>query len=238
MRLGVNIDHIATIRQARMTNEPDPVYAAAIAELAGADGITVHLRQDRRHIQERDIELLRIIIKTKLNLEMAITMEMVKIALKYKPDICTLVPETQEEVTTSGGLDVQMYAEKVEEVAGNIKAAGLEVSVFIDPDIEQIKATHRLGISIIEINTGEYAKNWNNSYASLELDKIKKAVAYAKKLNFRILAGHGITYQNVAPIAEITEIEELNIGHSIIANAAFLGMAEAVKRMKQLITRS
>jgi pyridoxine 5-phosphate synthase len=238
MRLGVNIDHIATVRQARMTNEPDPVYAAAIAELAGADGITVHLRQDRRHIQERDIELLRTIIKTKLNLEMAITMEMVKIALKYKPDICTLVPETQEEVTTTGGLDVQMYAEKVEEVAGNIKAAGLEVSVFIDPDIEQIKATHRLGISIIEINTGEYAKNWNNSYASLELDKITKSVAYAKKLNFKVLAGHGLTYQNVSPIADITEIEELNIGHSIIANAAFLGMAEAVKRMKQLITKS
>jgi pyridoxine 5-phosphate synthase len=221
-----------------MTNEPDPVYAAAIAELAGADGITVHLRQDRRHIQERDIELLRIIIKTKLNLEMAITMEMVKIALKYKPDMCTLVPETPEEVTTAGGLDVQMYADKIEEVAGNIKAAGLDVSVFIDPDTEQIKATHRLGISIIEINTGEYAKNWNNSYAALELDKISKAVAYAKKLNFKVLAGHGLTYQNVSPIATITEIEELNIGHSIIANAAFLGLAEAVKRMKQLITRS
>lgn len=238
MRLGVNIDHIATIRQARMTNEPDPIYAAAIAELAGADGITVHLRQDRRHIQERDIELLRTIIKTKLNLEMAITMEMVKIALKYKPDICTLVPETQEEVTTSGGLDVQMYAEKVEEVAGNIKAAGLDVSVFIDPDTEQIKATHRMGISIIEINTGEYAKNWNNSYASLELDKIKKAVVYARKLNFKVFAGHGLTYQNVSPISEIEEIEELNIGHSIIANAAFLGLAEAVKQMKQLIIGS
>jgi len=238
MRLGVNIDHIATVRQARMTNEPDPVYAAAIAELAGADGITIHLRQDRRHIQERDIELLRTIIKTKLNLEMAITMEMVKIALKYKPDICTLVPETPEEITTAGGLDVQMYAEKIEEVAGNIKAAGLDVSVFIDPDNEQIKATHRLGISIMEINTGEYAKNWNNSYALLELDKIKKAVSYAKKLNFKIFAGHGLTYQNVSPISDIEEIEELNIGHSIIANAAFLGLAEAVKRMKQLITRS
>lgn len=237
MRLGVNIDHIATVRQARMTNEPDPVYAAAIAELAGADGITIHLRQDRRHIQERDIELLRTIIKTKLNLEMAITMEMVKIALKYKPDICTLVPETPEEITTAGGLDVQMYAEKIEEVAGNIKAAGLDVSVFIDPNSEQIKATHRLDISIIEINTGEYAKNWNNSYASLELDKIKKAVVYAKKLNFKIFAGHGLTYQNVTPITAIEEIEELNIGHSIIANAAFLGLAEAVKRMKQLITR-
>lgn len=235
MRLGVNIDHIATLRQARMTNEPDPVYAAAIAELAGADGITVHLRQDRRHIQEQDIELLRKIIKTKLNLEMAVSMEMVKIALRHKPDICTLVPETQEEVTTTGGLDVMMYGDRVEEVAGNLKAAGLEVSVFIDPDIDQIKAIHRLGISIIEINTGEYAKNWNNSYARLELDKIEKAVVYARKLNLRVYGGHGLTYQNVTPITGIVEIEELNIGHSIISNAAFLGLGEAVKRMIQLL---
>ena len=153
MRLGVNIDHIATIRQARMTNEPDPVYAAAIAELAGADGITIHLRQDRRHIQDKDLELLRTIIKTKLNLEMAMSMEMVKIALKYKPDMCTLVPETAEEVTTTGGLDVQMYSDKIEEVSGNLKAAGLEVSVFIDPDINQIKACHKVDIKVIEINT-------------------------------------------------------------------------------------
>lgn len=235
MRLGVNIDHIATLRQARMTNEPDPVYAAVIAELAGADGITVHLRQDRRHIQDRDIELLRTIIKTKLNMEMGITMEMVKIALKYKPDTCTLVPETAEEVTTTGGLDLIMYSEKVSEVSGNLKAAGIEVSVFIDPEIDQIKACHRLGISVIEINTGEYAKNWNNSYAILELEKIKKAVVYAKKLNIKILAGHGLTYQNVKPIVEIEEIEELNIGHSIIANSTFMGLDQAVRRMKELI---
>jgi pyridoxine 5-phosphate synthase len=218
-----------------MTNEPDPVYAAVIAELAGADGITVHLRQDRRHIQDRDIELLRTIIKTKLNMEMGITMEMVKIALKYKPDTCTLVPETAEEVTTTGGLDLIMYSEKVSEVSGNLKAAGIEVSVFIDPEIDQIKACHRLGISVIELNTGEYAKNWNNSYAILELEKIKKAVVYAKKLNFKILAGHGLTYQNVKPIVEIEEIEELNIGHSIIANSTFMGLDQAVRRMKELI---
>lgn len=235
MRLGVNVDHIATLRQARMTNEPDPVYAAAIAELAGADGITVHLRQDRRHIQEQDIEILRKIVKTKLNLEMAVSMEMVKIALRHKPDICTLVPETSEEVTTTGGLDVMMYGDRVEEVAGNLKAAGLEVSVFIDPDIDQIKAIHRMGIGIIEINTGEYAKNWNNSYAKLELEKIEKAVGYAKKLNLRIYGGHGLTYQNVTPIVSISEIEELNIGHSIISNATFLGLGEAVKRMILLI---
>ncbi|MCK4835789.1 MAG: pyridoxine 5'-phosphate synthase [Candidatus Aminicenantes bacterium] len=235
MRLGVNIDHIATLRQARMTNEPDPVYAAVIAELAGANGITVHLRQDRRHIQEQDIELLRRIIKTKLNLEMAVSMDMVKVALRLKPDICTLVPETPEEVTTTGGLDVMMYAEKIEEVAGNLQAAGLDVSVFIDPDIDQIKATHRLGIGIIEINTGEFAKNWNNNYSKLELDKIEKSVSYSKKLNLKIYAGHGLTFQNVSSIAQIKEIEELNIGHSIIANAAFLGLSEAVKRMIQLI---
>ncbi len=235
MRLGVNIDHIATLREARKTNEPDPVYAAVIAELAGADGITIHLRQDRRHIQERDLELLRAVIKTKLNLEMAISMEMVRIALKHKPDICTLVPETEDEITTSGGLDVVMYGEKIEEVAGNLKVAGIEVSIFIDPDVDQIKACHRLGIKVIEINTGEYAKNWNNSYAILEVDKITKAVTYAKKLNFKILAGHGLTYQNVGKIAAIEDIEEFNIGHSIISNSTFLGLAEAVKRMKALI---
>ena len=236
MRLGVNIDHIATLRQARMTNEPDPVYAAAIAELAGADGITIHLRQDRRHIQERDLELLRAVVKTKLNLEMGISMEMVKIALKHKPEVCTLVPETADEVTTTGGLDVLMYTEKVDEVAGNLKAAGMEVSVFIDPNIDQIKACYKLGIKAIEINTGEYAKNWNNSYAQLELDKIKKSIIYAQKVNFKILAGHGLTYQNVGPIAAVEAIAELNIGHSIIANSTFIGLEKAVMRMKELIS--
>ena len=235
MKLGVNIDHIATIRQARMTNEPDPVYAAAIAELAGADGITIHLRQDRRHIQDRDLELLRQVVKSKLNLEMAISMEMVKVALKYKPDVCTLVPETAEEITTAGGLDVLMYGEKIEEVAGNLKAAGIDVSVFVDPDIDQLKACYKRGIRIIEINTGEYARHWNSSFGILELDKIKKTVAYAHKMGFRILAGHGLTYQNIGPIAAIREIEELNIGHSIIANAAFQGLEKAVIRMKELI---
>lgn len=237
MRLGVNVDHIATIREARKTDEPDPVYAAAIAELAGADGITIHLRQDRRHIQERDLRLLRSVVKTKLNLEMAISMEMVKLALKYKPDVCTLVPETEDEVTTTGGLDVVMYGDKIEEVAGNLKAAGIEVSIFVDPDIDQIKACHRLGIKVIELNTGEYATNWNNSYAILELEKIKKAVAYAKKLNFKVLAGHGLTYQNVSEIVAFQDIEELNIGHSIIANSTFMGLGEAVRRMKELMEK-
>jgi len=235
MKLSVNIDHIATIRQARQTQEPDPVHAAVLAELGGADGITIHLRQDRRHIQERDLELLRRTVKTKLNLEMAVSMEMVKIALKHKPNLCTLVPEANEEVTTSGGLDVIMFADKIQEVAGNLKAAGIEVSLFIDPEIDQVKACHRLAIKTIELNTGEFAKNWANSYAALEIDKIKKAASYAKKLNFRILAGHGLTYQNVNAITAIAEIEELNIGHSIVANSALLGIAQAVERMKDLL---
>ncbi|MCK4889162.1 MAG: pyridoxine 5'-phosphate synthase [Candidatus Aminicenantes bacterium] len=236
MRLGVNIDHIATLRQARMTDEPDPVYAAVLAELAGADGITIHMRQDRRHIQEKDLELLRKIVKTKLNLEMAVSMDMVKIALKYKPDTCTLVPESAEEVTTTGGLDMLMFGDKVEEIAGNLKAAGLEVSVFIDPDIDQIKVCHRMGIKMIELNTGEYAKNSKTSFRTIEIEKIKKAVQYAKRLNFKIYGGHGLTYRNIGPIAEIEEIEELNIGHSIIANAAFIGLENAVIKMKELIS--
>ena len=182
MKLSVNIDHIATIRQARMASEPDPVYAAALAEMGGADGITIHLRQDRRHIQERDVEILRRVIKTRLNMEMAASMEMVKIALKYKPDVCTLVPEGKDEVTTGGGLDIVMFADKVQEVAGNLMAAGIGVSMFIDPGVEQVKACHRLGIHIVELNTGDYAINSGNSYARLELDKITKAVNYAKKL--------------------------------------------------------
>jgi pyridoxine 5-phosphate synthase len=236
MKLSVNIDHIATIRQARMTNEPDPVYAAMMAELGGADGITVHLRQDRRHIQERDVEILRRVIKSRLNMEMAASMEMVKIALKYKPDMCTLVPESKDEITTSGGLDVVMFSEKIQEVAGNLLAAGISVSLFVDPGIDNIKACHRLGIRFIELNTGDYAKHGGSSFAALELEKIKKSAIYAKKLNFTLLAGHGLTYQNIRPIAAIAEIEELNIGHSIIANAAFVGLKEAVARMKELLS--
>jgi pyridoxine 5-phosphate synthase len=235
MKLSVNIDHIATIRQARMTNEPDPVYAAVLAELGGAEGITIHLRQDRRHIQERDLDLLRRTIKTRLNLEMAATIEMVKLALKYKPDVCTLVPETANEITTSGGLDVIIMGEKIDEVNGNLRAAGIEVSLFVDPDIEQIKASHRLHAQAIELNTGEYAKNWNNPLAGVELEKIQKSATYAKKLGIRVLAGHGLTYQNIRPIIGIKEIEELNIGHTIMANAAYVGMAEAVRRMRGLL---
>ncbi|MCP4216772.1 MAG: pyridoxine 5'-phosphate synthase [bacterium] len=237
MRLGVNIDHIATIRQARMTNEPDPVYAAGIAELAGADGITIHLRQDRRHMQDRDLELLRRVIKSKLNLEMAITMEMVQVALKHKPDICTLVPETDEEVTTTGGLDVVLHGDKIEEVAGHLQAAKMEVSIFADPDPDQIKACYKRGIKLVEINTGQYADKWNTEEAEAELEKIKEAAVYAHKLGMTVLAGHGLTYQNVGPIAAIPEIVELNIGHSIIANASLIGLEKAVVNMRDLLKR-
>jgi pyridoxine 5-phosphate synthase len=168
---------------------------------------------------------------------MALSMEMVKIALTFKPDTCTLVPETAEEITTTGGLDAILFSEKIEEISSNLKAAGIEVSLFIDPDIEQIKAAHRIKITVIELNTGAYAENWNTSYAILELKKLEKAAAYAKKLEFKILAGHGLTYQNIHPIVNITEIEELNIGHSIVANATFMGIGEAVRRMKALIKR-
>jgi pyridoxine 5-phosphate synthase len=235
MKLGVNIDHIATLREARKTNEPDPVYGAVLAELAGADGITIHLRQDRRHMQERDLQLLTAVVKSKLNLEMAATMEMVKIALKYKPKICTLVPESPDEVTTSGGLEMSITNEDIMEVISNLRAEGLEISIFVDPDLDQIKACHKLDIKKIEINTGEYAKNWNTSFRRIELERIQKAVNYSRKLGITVLAGHGLTYQNVHPIAAITEIEELNIGHSIIANAAFMGLEEAVRKMKNLI---
>jgi pyridoxine 5-phosphate synthase len=235
MKLSVNIDHIATLREARKTNEPDPVYAAAIAESAGADGITIHLRQDRRHIQERDLELLRHVVKTRLNMEMAAAMEMVKIALKHKPDMCTLVPENADEITTSGGLDVVLNMENIEQVAGNLAAAGIEVSVFIDPDVDQVKACHRIGVKTVEINTGEYSKHWNTSMSNAELDKIKKTIAFAKKLNFRVLAGHGLTYHNIEKFALLEGIEELNIGHSIIANAVFMGLEAAVRRMKELV---
>ncbi len=237
MKLGVNIDHIATIREARKSDEPDPVYAAMLAEMGGADGITVHLRQDRRHIRERDLELLRHTIRTKLNLEMAPSMEMVKIAMLYKPDCCTLVPESPEEITTSGGLDVIVWQEKLLDVIGNLKSAGIEISIFVDPEVEQIKAANRLGVTAIEINTGKYAENWKLAKFSFFLEKIAQAAAFARKLKMKVLAGHGLNYQNVGNIVQLKDIEELNIGHSIVANAAYLGMEKAVARMKELLKR-
>ncbi|MDY0297599.1 MAG: pyridoxine 5'-phosphate synthase [Acidobacteriota bacterium] len=237
MKLAVKIDQVATLRQARENREPDPVSAAVLAELSGADAIAVHLRQDRRHIQERDLKLLRTIVKTSLVMEMVPTMDMAKIALRIKPDICILVPESAEEITSRGGLDVHMFAEKIEEVSGNLKAAGMSVSVLVDADMEQIKAAHRLGIRLVQINTGPYADNWNNSYAVIELEKLRKAAAYARKLNMRIQAGRGLDFQNVSAIVPMDEIESISVGHALIANAVFMGLAESIRRMKQLINR-
>jgi pyridoxine 5-phosphate synthase len=235
MRLAVNIDHIATIREARKTDEPDPVAAATICELAGAQGITVHLRGDRRHIQDRDVEILRRTVTTHLNIEMASTTEMVRIAQTIKPDQVTLVPERRDEVTTEGGLDVVLHAGNVEKVVQQLLDARIDVSIFVDPDLEQIRQCHKLRAPKVEINTGKYADAWKEGHWPAELDKIATAARAAKKLGLVVLAGHGLTYRNIDGIATIPEIEELNIGHSIIARAALVGLDAAVREMAALI---
>jgi pyridoxine 5-phosphate synthase len=235
MRLAVNIDHIATIREARKTDEPDPVAAATICELAGAQGITVHLRGDRRHIQDRDVEILRRTVTTHLNIEMAATTEMVRIAQTIKPHQVTLVPERRDEVTTEGGLDVVLHAGNVEKVVHQLLDARIDVSIFVDPDLEQIRQCHKLRAPKIEINTGKYADVWKDGNWSAELEKIATAARAAKKLGLVVLAGHGLTYRNIDGIAAIPEIEELNIGHSIIARAALVGLDAAVREMAALI---
>ncbi|HEX8411632.1 MAG TPA: pyridoxine 5'-phosphate synthase [Thermoanaerobaculia bacterium] len=235
MRLAVNIDHIATIREARKTNEPDPVAAAMICELAGAQGITVHLRGDRRHIQDRDVELLRRTVTTHLNIEMASTTEMVRIAQTVKPDQVTLVPERREEVTTEGGLDVVLHAGNVERTVAQLVDARIDVSIFVDPDLEQIRQCHKLRAPKIEINTGKFADAWKNGNWVAELDKIATAARAAKKLGLVVLAGHGLTYRNIDAIATIAEIEELNIGHSIVSRAALVGLDAAVREMVALM---
>ncbi|WP_269622801.1 pyridoxine 5'-phosphate synthase [Prochlorococcus marinus] len=232
--LGVNIDHIANVRQARLTNEPDPVQMAFLAELGGADGITVHLREDRRHIQERDLELLRKTIKSRLNLEMAATKEMLDIALKIKPDMVTLVPEKREEITTEGGLEVNGNQLKINKIVDKLKSSKISVSLFIDPIPKQIKASSDSGAETIEIHTGSYALA-SRKNQKVELAKVEESVNRARCLGLHVNAGHGLTYQNVEPIAAIKEMEELNIGHSIISRALAIGLKEAVKEMKNLI---
>ncbi len=232
--LGVNIDHIANLRQARQTIEPEPILLAMLAELGGADGITIHLREDRRHIQDRDVELLRKTVQSRLNLEMAATEEMTQIALKNHPDMVTLVPERREEVTTEGGLDVVENESKLKKVITKIQEAGIPVSLFVDPFEPQLEACSRTGANWIEIHTGNYA-NATFQNRALELAKIKEATAKATSLGLRVNAGHGLTYQNVEPIAAIQGIEELNIGHTIIARSIAVGLKEAVHEMKQLI---
>ena len=235
MRLAVNIDHIATIREARKTDEPDPVAAAVLCELAGAQGITVHLRGDRRHIQDRDVELLKKSVTTHLNIEMAATSEMIRIAQTVKPDQVTLVPERKDEITTEGGLDVVLHSGNVEKAVTQLLDARIDVSIFVDPDLEQIRQCHKLRAPKIEINTGKFADAWKTGGWPAELEKIATAARAAKKLGLIVLAGHGLTYRNIDAIATVPEIEELNIGHSIVARAALVGIERAVREMAELM---
>lgn len=234
-RLGVNIDHIATLRQARGVMYPDPVNAAGIVELAGADGIVCHLREDRRHIQDRDLRILREVIQTRLNLEMAATEEMIRIALATKPDIVTLVPEKREELTTEGGLDIVKFFPTLKKAIQRLHKGGIPVSLFVDPKKDQIKASEGVGAEVIEIHTGHYCNAKTLSQEDEELKRILDAVAEASHRNLQIAAGHGLNYVNVRRIAEIKEIEELNIGHSIIGRAVLVGLDRAVREMIALI---
>lgn len=234
-RLSVNIDHIATIRQARRGIEPDPVAAAMLAELAGAQGIIAHLREDRRHVQDRDLRLLREIAQTKLNLEMAATDEMRRIALEVKPDLSTLVPEKREELTTEGGLEVASRVDFMKSYINRLQQGGIIVSLFIDPDEKQIAAAKKAGADWVEIHTGAYANARAEKDRDRELSKIVEAVKLAGSLGLRVGAGHGLNYVNVSAIARIPGVEELNIGHSIISRAALVGMDRAVREMRALI---
>ncbi|MBJ2137230.1 pyridoxine 5'-phosphate synthase [Paraglaciecola chathamensis] len=233
--LGVNIDHIATLRNARGTQYPDPVHAADIAERAGADGITVHLREDRRHIVDRDVALLRQTINTRLNLEMAVTDEMLDIALKTKPEFCCLVPEKREELTTEGGLDVAGNQQKIAQACKQLAEAGILVSLFIDADFAQIDAAVACNAPYIEIHTGQYAEAKNELEQEAELAKLVAGIEYADAKGLKVNAGHGLHYHNVKPIAAIEQIFELNIGHAIIARAAFDGLDKAVADMRRLM---
>ena len=232
VRLGVNVDHVATLREARRSVAPDPVHAAFIAELAGADGITVHLRMDRRHIKERDLRLLKETVKTRLNLEMAATDEMLKIALDVKPHQVTLVPERPGEVTTEGGLDVASNADLLTEVVQKLKDAGIEVSIFVDPDTAQVKAAKQVGAEAIEIHTGIYAAS---SDKDAELERIFDAARTAKNLGLRVHAGHDLNYKNIIPVLKTPGLEEVNIGHAIIAKAVYVGLERAVREMREII---
>ncbi|EMH4920297.1 pyridoxine 5'-phosphate synthase [Serratia marcescens] len=233
--LGVNIDHIATLRNARGTQYPDPVQAAFIAEQAGADGITVHLREDRRHITDRDVRLLRQTIQTRMNLEMAVTDEMLDIAIELKPHFCCLVPEKREEVTTEGGLDVAGQLDKMSVAVERLAQAGILVSLFIDPDHRQIDAAVAVGAPYIEIHTGAYAEAQGELAVQAELRRIAVAAAYAAEKGLKVNAGHGLTYHNVQPIAALPEMHELNIGHAIIGQAVMGGLPAAVADMKVLM---
>lgn len=235
LRLGVNIDHIATLRQARGTWYPDPVQAAGIAERAGADGITVHLREDRRHISDRDVRVLRETIGTHLNLEMAVTDEMITIGCELKPEAACLVPEKREELTTEGGLDVAGNLDRIEQAVSKLKAAGVRVSLFIDPDEAQVKAAAEVGAPVIELHTGCYADAESKAEQLHELERVRHAAAFAAAQGLEVHAGHGLHYHNVKSIAAIPQLAELNIGHAIVARAVLEGLDRAVRDMAQLM---
>ena len=236
--LGVNIDHVATLRNARGTAYPDPVFAAALAEQAGAEGITVHLREDRRHITDRDVEILRQTIKTRMNLEMAVTEEMLTIACRIKPQFVCLVPEKRQEVTTEGGLDVASQVARIQEAVTRLSAVGTKVSLFIDADHAQIDAAVASGAPYIEIHTGRYADAETEEEQQQELQRIAEAATYASQQGLKVNAGHGLHYHNVQAIAAIPEMNELNIGHAIIGRAVFTGLPEAVAEMKRLMVEA
>lgn len=233
--LGVNIDHIATLRQARGTRYPDPIQAAIEAEQAGADSITLHLREDRRHIQERDVAMLTDILQTKMNLEMAVTEEMLAIAEKYLPEDCCLVPEKREELTTEGGLDVAGQLDRMQQACQRLANANIKVSLFIDPDLSQIDAAVACGVPVVELHTGRYAEAETDAEAARELAIITEAAEQAHARGLQVNAGHGLHYHNTAPIAAIPQLVELNIGHAIIARSVFTGLQGAVREMKQLM---
>lgn len=233
--LGVNIDHVATIRQARGTRYPEPVHAALLCEQAGADSITLHLREDRRHIQDRDVTLLRQVLQTRMNLEMAATEEMIAIATRIRPDDCCLVPERREELTTEGGLDVAGQLESIRDACGRLGEAGVRVSLFIDADPRQLEAAAEAGAPVVEIHTGHYADAENAEARARELTRIEQAVALGRSLGLQVNAGHGLDYHNVQAIAAIPGVRELNIGHAIVAQALFSGLAAAVGKMKRLM---
>jgi pyridoxine 5-phosphate synthase len=236
IRLGINVDHVATLRQARLADVPDPVEAALLAAKGGADGITVHLREDRRHIQERDVRLLRQKVRMKLNLEMAVTDEMVGKAQEIIPDDVCFVPERREELTTEGGLDVITHRERIRDAIERLREKGIRVSLFVDPEADQIEASHEAGAYGVEIHTGQYCNSRIDR--ALELRDILLAASLAQGLGLEVHAGHGLDYENIGPIAAIPEIVELNIGHSIVARAVMVGMEQAVREMKALLDRA
>jgi len=232
--LGVNIDHVATLRQARRARYPDPVHAALAAEQAGADSITLHLREDRRHIQDHDVRVLRGLLQTRMNLELAVTDEMLAIALEVRPADCCLVPERRLEITTEGGLDVATQAGRIGAAAARLAAAGVRVALFIDPERRQIEAARAAGAPVIELHTGAYAEA-HGAAAATELERLRSAARFAASLGLEVHAGHGLNYHNVQPVAAMREIDELNIGHALVSRALFVGLAAAVREMKALM---